>query len=184
MYLLSFSFFVFQNSNLSLQHQFLIFYLFALDMRVVDAHRLLPNISRITIQNMYAKFRNKICCIVEDTVMDGSVDGHSDIVEIDESQFGRRQKYNRGRPTERFWIFGLVERKSKKSYFINVHDRKAETLIPIIQKHVKIGSKVFHDDWAAYRKLEDYGYCHDVVVHTKEFVSESGACTNTIEGKC
>ena len=115
--------------------------------------------------------------------MENSIEGNTDIVELDESLFGKKRKYNRGAPTKRIWIFGLVERATRKTVFVPVNDRKKETLIPIIQKHVRRGSKIFHDDWAAYAKLEQHGYVHDTVVHAREFVSPTGVCTNTIEGK-
>jgi hypothetical protein len=57
--------------------------------------------------------------------------GNSIIVEIDESLFSRR-KYNRGRYTEACWVFGMVERGSKKCAFFPVPNRSVAKLIPII----------------------------------------------------
>ena len=55
-------------------------------------------------------------------------------VEIDESLFGRKVKYNRGKPTgNRIWIFGMVERSSNRIILYPVDKRDAETLIPLIQ---------------------------------------------------
>ena len=113
----------------------------------------------------------------------GESDGVSDIIEIDESIFGKKRKNNRGTPHTREWIFGIVQRKSRKTYFVPVTGRSKDDLLPIISNKIKPGATIFHDDWAAYRELQELGYKHDVVVHTKEFVSKSGACTNTIEGR-
>ena len=49
-------------------------------------------------------------------------------------------------------------------------------------KHVPVTSTIYHDDWPSYRKLHDFGYKHGVVNHKREFVSEDGVCTSTIEG--
>ena len=64
---------------------------------------------------------------------------------------------------------------------INMY-RSADTLIPIIKKHVLPGTVIISDCWKAYSRLEDDGYQHLTVNHSKEFVNkETGAHTNTIE---
>ena len=59
-------------------------------------------------------------------------------VEIDESLFGRKIKYNRGNRSKglRIWVFGLVERDSNTILLYPVSDRKETTLLPLIQRHV------------------------------------------------
>ena len=57
-------------------------------------------------------------------------------VEIDESKFGRR-KYNRGRWQEGHWVFGGIERNSGKSFLVEVQQRNAATLIPVIQQYIQ-----------------------------------------------
>lgn len=104
------------------------------------------------------------------------------IIEIDESLFGKKRKYNVGKITRQCWVFGLTQRNTRKVFFTIVNRRTKKVLIPIIQKHVSRGSTIYHDDWAAYKKLEDYGFLHGTVNHSREFVSRQGVCTNTIEG--
>ena len=48
-------------------------------------------------------------------------------------------------------------------------NRKASTLIPIIEKYVKVGSIIFSDKWSAYVTLNQK-YQHYVVVHSRRFV--------------
>ena len=143
----------------------------------------MPKLAHTTV----VRFFKKLCCKISEAMssmkMQSTVDGKQEIIEIDESLFGKRQKYNKGRRTKRLWIFGLAQRNSRKTYFTPVNDRDSETLVNIIKERVETGAIIYHDDWAAYRKLSDHGYQHDVVVHTREFVSESGVCTNTIEGR-
>ena len=57
-------------------------------------------------------------------------------VENDESKFGRR-KYNRGRWQEGHWVFGGVERITGCSFLVEVQQRDAATLIPIIQQYIQ-----------------------------------------------
>ena len=54
-------------------------------------------------------------------------------VEIDESKFGR-WKYSRGRWQE---VFGGVERITGRSFLVEVQQRDAATLIPIIQQYIQ-----------------------------------------------
>lgn len=113
-------------------------------------------------------------------------------IEIDESLFGRKVKYNRGKPSgTRIWIFGLIERGSNQIILYPVDDRSADTLIPLTVKHVKPGSRIYSDSWAAYNSLNSIGYEHFTVVHKTSFKqkyvnTETGeevfCCTNTIEG--
>ena len=62
-----------------------------------------------------------------------------------------------------------------------MQNRDAATLIPIIEAYIEPGSTIISDGWAAYRTLGERGYIHHVVNHSKEFVTEEGFHTNTIE---
>ena len=46
---------------------------------------------------------------------DEKLGGEGRVVEIDESKFGR-QKYHRGRRVDGQWVFGGVERESKRCF--------------------------------------------------------------------
>ena len=51
-------------------------------------------------------------------------------VEIDESLFGLKIKYNKGQPRgKRIWIFGLIERETNRIILYFVDNGKAGTLI-------------------------------------------------------
>ena len=95
------------------------------------------------------------------------IGGNGIEVEIDESKFGKR-KYYRGHRVEGQWIFGGREKYNKKKVFmLPVHDRKQNTLIPLIRK---------------WNKLSKFQYTHVTVNHSKEFINVSNAaCTNSIE---
>lgn len=153
-----------------------------MDFTIKQTEKLMPKLAHTTVIRFFGKLRSIMNDVVTPIKMSSCVEGRHEVIEIDESLFGKRHKYHKGRPTERIWIFGMVQRKTRTTYFTPVKDRTSETLCEIIRNKVEIGAKVFHDDWAAYNKLSEYGYEHDVVVHTREFVSASGVCTNTIEG--
>ena len=112
---------------------------------------------------------------------DYTLGGDGVVVQIDESVVTKR-KYHVGRMVPQQWVFGLYDTVKKIGHIQFVDDRSADTLIPIIQKHVKPGSIIFSDQWAAYRRLPDYGYIHKTVNHSENFVDpETGVCTNAIE---
>ena len=103
------------------------------------------------------------------------------IVEIDESKFGKR-KYHRGRRVDGVWVFGGIVRGSRKCFLVTVEDRTADTLIPIIKQYILPGTKIMLDCWKSYSALSEEGYIHGTVNHSVEFVnSETGDHTQTIE---
>ena len=64
----------------------------------------------------------------------------------------------------------------------SVEKRVANTLLPIIQKHVRIGTEIHSDEWRAYNQLSSLGYVHKTVNHTENFINpENGANTQRIE---
>ena len=69
---------------------------------------------------------------------------------IEESKFGKR-KYHRGKRVDGVWVFGGIERDSKRCcFFLIAEDRSAPTLISIIKPYVKPGSIILSDCWKAY----------------------------------
>ena len=103
-----------------------------------------------------------------------SVGGDQVIVEIDETLFVKR-KYNRGRILKEVWLFGGIERTSKRAFIVALDgdddDRSAAGLLPIIKKFIKPGSIIVSDKWKAYSNLNREGYTHWSVNHSKEFVA-------------
>ncbi|XP_037780346.1 uncharacterized protein LOC119576777 [Penaeus monodon] len=111
------------------------------------------------------------------------IGGPGEIVEIDESKFGKR-KYNVGRLIEGQWVFGGVCRKSRKFFFVPVQTRDSLTLLKVIKERIHPGTTVISDCWKAYNCLETEGYQHLTVNHSYNFVDpDTKAHTNTIERK-
>lgn len=110
-----------------------------------------------------------------------AIGGPGVIVEIDESKFGRR-KYHRGKVVKGIWVFGGIERVSKKRFVVEVDKRDEETLISLCLKFIKPASIIYSDCWKAYGRLGDLGYEHYTVNHSANFKDPAtGVHTNTIE---
>ena len=102
-------------------------------------------------------------------------------VEIDESKFFHR-KYHRGLWREGHWVFGAIERRSKQCILVEVPDRAAATLEPIIRRWILPGSHIISDGWAAYANIDQIGngiYTHSVVVHERHFVDPDHPAIHT-----
>ncbi|KAH7818350.1 putative Uncharacterized transposase-like protein [Monocercomonoides exilis] len=128
----------------------------------------------------------RVCCAKEWNDKQQTIGGLGKTVEIDEAVW-RKRKFGRGRRKDHVWIFGGVERLegggAGKRFMTIVPNRTKKTLIPLIQRFIMPGTTVVSDEWKAYTSLEELGYQHLTVCHKRNFVnSETGACTNTIEG--
>lgn len=120
-----------------------------------------------------------------DELFRGKIGGKTKIVELDESCFFKR-KSNKGRVMEQVWVFGAVERNSNKLLVEIVENRKAVTLLPIIQKWVsKDTDFIVTDEWRSYKRLGKLGFNHKVINHSKNFVHADDALvhTQTIENR-
>ena len=168
----------FEGHNLTLEQIILItyFWVYGADQEFVK-HEL--GISNQTIVDWY-NFSREVCsCILEKD--NEKVGGPGIVVEIDESKFGKC-KYHRGHHVEGQWVFGGIERDSKKCFFRSVEDRTAQTLISIIKENINPGTTIISDCWKAYNSLSEEGFKHLTVNHSVNFVDpESGAHTNRIE---
>ncbi|RVE43023.1 hypothetical protein evm_012335 [Chilo suppressalis] len=100
------------------------------------------------------------------------IGGPGKIVQIDESKFGKR-KYNRGRNIEGHWVIGMVEDGSDdlRIELCPNNELSAETLIPIIKKHVREGSIIHTDNCRAYDCLPEHGYTHHGSTSTQRIES-------------
>ena len=112
----------------------------------------------------------------------GVIGGPNCTVEIDEGKFGKR-KYNRGRVIDGQWVLGGICRETKECFFVPIDDKKEETLLSLIEKHVAPGSIVNTDCFSSYQNLEEkLGLKHYTVNHSENFVDPKTGChTQTIE---
>lgn len=110
--------------------------------------------------------------------------GQRKTVEIDESMFGNKQKYNRGRVSEGQWVFGMVERDAGQSLFFRIPDHQQETLVTRLgREFIEPGTVIISDKFSPYFNLNDVGYIHLMVNDSENFVDPyTGAHSNAIEG--
>jgi hypothetical protein len=104
-------------------------------------------------------------------------------VQIDESLFGGRRKFNRGdhQKHKKGWVFGMVQERTNRCVFWMVKRRDRKTLVSIIEDHVTKGATVKSDEWGAYKCLGRKNYNHLTVNHSLNFVCENGVHTQLIE---
>ena len=79
------------------------------------------------------------------------------IVETDENTF-RKMKYGKSKPVNGQLVFGGVERGINKWFFKVVDKRNKDTLLPIIQDWVLLGSVIISNCRKTYDCLKDYDY--------------------------
>lgn len=112
---------------------------------------------------------------------DEMIGGEGKVVEIDESKMGKR-KYNCGRIIDGQWIFGGIERESRKMFIMTVEKRDQKTLLEAIKKKIAPHTTIISDCWKAYACLNEHGFLHQTVNHSENFVDPStGAHTQNIE---
>ena len=105
-------------------------------------------------------------------------------MEIGESMFGNKRKYNRGRVCEGQWVFGMVEQDTGRSLVFRVPDRQRETLVTrLVRECVEPGTVIISDKFLPYFNLNDVGYIHLMVNHSENIVDPyTEVHSNTIEG--
>ncbi|KAB0794474.1 hypothetical protein PPYR_11313 [Photinus pyralis] len=192
------------HCNLSLCAILEIVYYFLMDttIEVASAH---TGRSTHTLVDWYTMCR-EVCSSVISVRSRGRLHGTiNDPVQIDESRFAGRRKYNRGRllngdqaaesddsdadvennrnhgrRIDGPWVFGLAT-KAEVRYFV-VQRRDQATLLAIIQREVEMGSVIHSDEWPAYRQLQALGYQHSTVNHQQNYIDpDSGANTQLVE---
>ena len=67
-------------------------------------------------------------------------------------------------------VYGTYDRDTNVDIIQFMDRRDAATLLPMIQCHVRPGSMIYSDGWAAYNTLDQVGYGHHVVIHDDNVV--------------
>jgi hypothetical protein len=105
-----------------------------------------------------------------------------DLLEVDESQFGRR-KNNVGRIGNTDCFFEMCEGDAdERVYIVKVDQRDAQTLCSVIFSCAYQGTVVISDGWSAYPECDKLGYIHLWFNHYENFVDPTlGINTQRIE---
>lgn len=166
--------------GISIDSFFIVLAGFALKKKIVE----IVTESNITEKTVLKYFKMLREACVEKIHNENIVLGGENVeIEIDESHLFRR-KYNRGRVLafQQIWVFGIIERISKKVYLKRVERRDANTLNSVIISHVRQGSTIYGDGWRGYSLIGN-GYNLFTVNHRREFVNRENPNihTNNIE---
>ena len=117
-------------------------------------------------------------------------------VEVDETVMFRikktRARRKRNCRLKSIWLLGMIERKEKKFIVVPITSRNESNLIVSLLKYVDCESTIYTDCYSVYvnnrrfpkvSRLIDYGFNHQFIDHSVEFVSEqfTHIHTNTIE---
>lgn len=139
-------------------------------------------LSRSTIYTLLKKIRARISMYFENNNI--LLGGPNLLVQIDESKFNFNVKAHRGHvPTTPVWVFGIVDTSYQpaRGFMKIVEQRNRETLLSIIQAHVRPGSIIHSDEWRAYSNLNELQYTHGTVCHKYHFVNpETGVHTQHV----
>ena len=78
------------------------------------------------------------------------------------------------------WVLGIYKSNSPIR-FVRVKNRKASTLLSVLQKYVKSGSTIWTDEFTSYKSLSSHGYVHHSVNHKENYVDpDTGTHTQGI----
>lgn len=167
---------IFHKSSTPLTDWFYAIYLFSISKNGVSAMELQRQLG-CTYKTAW-RIANRVRFLFNET--NGKL---SKTVELDETYVGGKGGNNkRGRGSEnKTPVFGAVERQGEIIAKVTA-DTKKRTVMPIIRKHVEIGSTVMTDEYRPYNTLAKEGYIHGTVNHgIKEYVNGE-IHTNTLEG--
>jgi hypothetical protein len=147
-------------------------YLFARDVQLCIAVTLFnETINEKTVSDYYNLYRDLMSRDMIDNP--AILGGPGVIVELDESKYGGKRKDNNGRKiAEGYWVFGMLDRDTKKAVVFQVADRSRDTLTRHIQEHIADGTIIHTDGWAAYGNIPTLpnNYTHYVVNHKENYV--------------
>ena len=187
--------------NLKLQDVLLVVYLWSEGIGF-DAITRMTGVGRHGVSWLLADLQQAIMghCMANPPIMGGK----NKVVEIDETEVGKRQKGVKGTPSKiKMDVWGCVDRDSGLAmlHIFNKLDAKghhrfgpanASEVLPLVAKTISPGSIIFSDGLAAYKKkLAEMGFTHDFVSHQagqyaknsrKKKLKGIRVHTNTIEG--
>lgn len=135
-----------------------------------------------TVTNFFQCFRDA-CVFWVEYFSNTQIGGPGKTVEIDESLMVKR-KHNVGRFVGNMdqWIFGGICREDGTRFVVQVPDRTSVTLLQEIQDHIDPASNIISDSFRSYNCLTSFGYNHQTVNHSQNFVDPTtGAHTQKVE---
>lgn len=155
----------FERSKLSIPTILLLTHLM---VKLIDHNFIMEelNLSSCTVCDWHVFIRE--VCVEACLQMNHPIGGPGVIVEIIDSEFGKR-KFHRGKHIEGMFVFGGVERGSNKCFFKVVEKRDRDTLLDIIKTSILPGTIIYSECWRSYDCLSDEGFRILAVIHSISF---------------
>lgn len=169
---------IFHKSETSLKLWFYAIFLFAASKNGVSAKELERQLG-VTYKTAWRMAKEIRTLFDEDGDPDGML---SDLVEVDETYVGGKGRGKRGRGSDKKKpVVGIVERQGKIKAIVT-DNVKASTVLPLITKNVRQGTKVMTDEFGIYNRVSRHGYTHQRIQHKAKRYAIGDVHTNTIEG--
>lgn len=134
----------------------------------------------------------KMSTLVRQVMSDDLPKSFSGVVEVDETYIAgtwynkrwatRKHGTKRGRGTTKQPIFGIFERKRSVVRIWVVPNVQKRALMPIIKRHIAVGSTIYSDGYQLYQETVHEGYVHDYVDHHQNEYARGDVSTNAMEG--
>ena len=193
---------VFSGSHQLLKVWLLLLYFMGLNLSNKQIAQEL-NLLLKTCQEMSKRLRTQVCCNQEEPILDEEVEidevyvvaghkGQAEKVQAAERQPRRRRlKGARGRGTlanEKPPILGMIKRGGELIMRV-LPNVQQKTIKPVITQYIAPNTLIYTDEYNIYDRLEQWGYEHKMVCHSKgEYARDEdgdGFCevhVNTQEG--
>ena len=125
----------FEDSKIPLGQWLYVIFLWSID----ESNKRLSLLTRLSLRTVVTTLA-KLCNLCSWKILNGNIKlgGRGKTVEIEESMFGAKRKYNRGRVSEGTWVFGMVERCTGRSLAFRVPNRSRETLVARLVHSVRL----------------------------------------------
>ncbi len=202
---------IFENTKIPLQTWFLAIYLIATHKKGISSYQLGSDLTITQKTSWFLLGRIRYAMAHESFMMElnGTVEvDESYVGGKNKNRHKDKKKEGAGgrSPVDKEPVFGMlqnevsqiIERPDKRNIDrivkekivihpavvrpVHVPNVQTDTIIPIIQEHVKEGTTVVSDEYIIYRNLRQ-DYDHQVVYHRlNNYVTEDGFTTNRMEG--
>ena len=172
---------IFARTKLPISKVLQLIYFWAHEYSLEKTHQE-SRISKKTISKLFSEMQD-ICEECNKIYFDYKIGGEFRTVEIDETVISKR-KYNCGRMLPEIWVFGGICVETDEIFIKIVQNRKAETLIPLIESSIMPGSIIVSDCWKSYDGIQylETAFQHFTVNHRYNFVDpETGFNTQKCE---
>ncbi len=170
---------LFDNTKVSLQKWFIAIFLITNHSKGISSVQLAKDIdvTQKTAWHMLHRIRN--CFGIHDDKLEGEV-------ETDKTYIGgsmknmHKSKRTAEKKASKAVVVGFVERQGEVRA-IKTDDAKKSTVLPLLQDHIKKGTKVYTDENNIYKRLNTMGFDHSVITHKTGTYVVNDIHTNTIE---